>query len=90
MEPAKTNKSGEVKPGEVKAALLGIGLDGDDGHQRLTRGENFVLVGGSQDTHAEMQEKAIKFNEKLEKRGKRLEDCSVGEVLDIADDVGMR
>lgn len=61
---------------EKKAALLGLGLDGDDGHTRLTRGENFVLFGGSQDTHAAMQETAIKLNEKLDRRGERLEDVS--------------
>lgn len=74
---------------QVRAAILGIGFDGTDGHKRLTRAENFTLVGGSQETHAEMQEKAIKFNEKLDKRGKRLEDCSINEIRDIAHDVGM-
>ena len=29
------------------AAILGVGLDNDDGHTRLTRGKNFALVGGS-------------------------------------------
>ena len=66
-----------------KAALLGLGLDGDDGHTRLTRGDNFVLFGGSQDTHAAMQETAIKLNEKLDRRGRRLEDVSVQELRDI-------
>jgi hypothetical protein len=66
-----------------QAALLGLGLDNDDGHTRLTRGKNFVLYGGSQDTHARMQETAIKVNEQLDQRGKRLEDCSAGELRDI-------
>ncbi len=83
-------KANHDKPkGEARAALLGIGLDGDDGHKRITNGPNFTLVGGSQDTHAEMQEKVVKFNEKLGQRGKRLEDCSVNELRDIAGDVGM-
>jgi hypothetical protein len=62
-------------------------LDGDEGHTRLTRGENFVLFGGSQDTHAEMQETAVKFNETLDRRGKRLEDVSVAELRDIWQEV---
>lgn len=65
------------------AALLGLGLDNDDGHTRLTRGKNFVLLGGSHDTHAAMQETAIKINEHLDKRGKRLEDVSVSELREI-------
>ena len=63
------------------AALLGLGLDNTDGHTRLTRADNFVLYGGSEETHARMQETAIKFNEQLEKRAKRLEDVSPREAI---------
>ncbi|HJT36433.1 MAG TPA: hypothetical protein VJ783_30705 [Pirellulales bacterium] len=66
-----------------QAALLGLGLDNQDGHTRLTRGKNFVLYGGSQDTHAQMQETAIKINEQLDRSGKRLEDVSPGEFSEI-------
>lgn len=69
--------------------LLGVGLD-SDGHKRVTTGPNFALVGGSKDTHEEMTEKAIKINEKLESRGKRLEEVSREEFDDIAHDVGLR
>jgi hypothetical protein len=69
------------------AALLGLAFDNDDGHARLTRGKNFVLCGGSHDTHAMMQETALKINERLDKRGKRLEDVSVGELREICRDV---
>jgi hypothetical protein len=69
------------------AALLGLAFDNDDGHTRLTRGKNFLLCGGSHDTHAMMQETALKINEHLDKRGKRLEDVSVGELREICRDV---
>jgi hypothetical protein len=69
------------------AALLGLGLDADDGHTRLTRGKNFLLLGGSEQTHAVMQETAVKINEQLDKRGKRLEDVSVEELHTIIEDV---
>lgn len=69
------------------AALLGLGLDNDDGHTRITRGKNFFLLGGSQDTHGVMQETAVKVNERLDRRGKRLEDVSVDELRDICRDV---
>jgi len=70
-----------------KAALLGLAFDNEDGHKRLTRGENFVLLGGSQETHAVMQETAVKINEQLDRRGKRLEDVTPGEFRDICHDV---
>ena len=69
------------------AALLGVGLDAEDGHTRLTRGKNFVLVGGSQETHAVMQETAIKINERLDQSGRRLEDVPVPELRDICREV---
>jgi hypothetical protein len=71
------------KKPKKQAALLGLGLDNEDGHTRLTRGDNFVLYGGSHETHARMQETALKINEKLKDRGKRLEDVSPSELGDI-------
>ncbi|HVV01632.1 MAG TPA: hypothetical protein VHH88_09745 [Verrucomicrobiae bacterium] len=71
-----------------RALLLGVGLD-SDGHKRLTTGPNFVLAGGTEDTHAVMTEKVIKINEKLAARGKQLEEVSREEFDDIAHSVGM-
>ena len=67
-----------------KAILLGIGLDGTDGHIRATRGEHFRIVGGSHETHELMQEKCVKFGEKLKDRGKPLEQLGQDEFLDMA------
>jgi hypothetical protein len=66
-----------------KALLLGVGLDSRDEHVRITRGDNFRLVGGSKETHEQMQETAIKFNEELSKRGKPLEQIDPDEFLDM-------
>lgn len=69
--------------------MLGVGLD-DDGHKRVTTGDNFALVGGSQETHEVMTEKAVKINEKLRERGKALEEVSREEFDDIAHQVGLQ
>lgn len=69
----------------TKAKLLGLGLDKDKEEQvRVTRGKNFELVGGSKETHESMQEKCIKFNEKLDTRGKQIEDLESAEFIDLA------
>ena len=39
--------------------LLGLGFDGKDGHKRYTKGDDFVLMGGSEETHEKMTEAAI-------------------------------
>jgi len=70
--------------------LLGLGFDNKDGHVRVTKGENFRLLGGSSQTHEMMQEKAIKFNEQLSKRHKTLDNIDDKEFRDIARDVGLK
>jgi len=72
-----------------KAIMLGVGLD-SDGHKRLTTGPNFALVGGTEETHEVMTEKAVKINEKLKARGKQLEEVSRDEFDDIAHEVGLK
>ena len=68
---------------DKQSMLLGIGLDNQDGHKRLTKGDDFVMVGGSEETHERMTETAIKFHEKLAKRGKSLNELSPQEFRDL-------
>lgn len=69
-----------------KAMLMGLGLDNKDGHTRVTKGDNFVMMGGSEETHERMTETAIKVNEKLSAKGKVLEEVSPKELIDIIHD----
>ena len=69
--------------------MLGVGLDAD-GHKRLTTGPNFLMAGGTEETHDQMTEKAIKINEKLKARGKQLETVTHEEFDDIAREVGLK
>ena len=73
-----------------KALLLGVGLDADDKQKRVTVGKNFLLAGGSKPTHELMQEKAIKLNEELDRRKKRLEEITVDEFHEIADRIDLK
>ena len=75
------------KSNRKSAALLGVAFDNEDGHTRLTRGENFVLVGGSHETHAMMQETAVKINERLDKMGKSLAEVPVPDLREICREV---
>jgi hypothetical protein len=73
----------------VQALLLGLGLDNQDGHVRVTRSEDFCLLGGSRETHEQMQEKAVRFVEAVDKRGKKLAQISPAEFHDIAVEIGL-
>ena len=69
--------------GKDPGMLLGLGLDNTDGHKRITEGDNFCLVGGSEETHDRMTETAIKLNEKLSRRGKHVSELSPEEFNDL-------
>ena len=71
---------------ESHQGLLGVGLDGTDGHKRVTQGDDFVLMGGSEETHGRMQELVIRMNEKLKRKGKSFRDLSEREFEDLAQD----
>jgi hypothetical protein len=63
--------------------LIGLGLDNADGHKRVTTGEKFVLVGGSDETHGRMTETMMKTFEELKRRHKQLGECEPQEIADI-------
>ena len=79
-----SDKKKDDKPQVV--GLLGVGLDNKDGHKRITRSDEFLVVGGSQETHEKMQDVVIRFSETLRGRGKRLKDASPEEVIEILHD----
>ena len=84
MDIPRNRKPDDAKP---RAALLGLAFDADDGQKRITRGKNFLLAGGSPETHSVMQETAIKINEHLDRAGKQLADVTVHELRDIVEEI---
>lgn len=75
-------RKSQEKTGET-VGLIGLGFDNQDEHQRITKGEDFLLVGGSQETHERMQDVAIHLTEALKTKGKRLHDACMEEVVDL-------
>ena len=79
-----------MRPTNRQALLLGVGLDGRDGHRRITRARDALLVGGSKETHAVMQERVVRLQRELDRRGMRLADVRCADELrEIADRAGM-
>ena len=81
----RKKKPSETTPAEEPQVVgfLGVGFDHKDGHHRRTQCDNFFLVGGSEETHERMQDTAVRFNEALKRRGKRLENVSFKEIVDL-------
>lgn len=72
-----------VSPAQKTQHLVGLGLDGTDGHKRVTRGDGFTLAGGSEDTHEKMTEVVIRTTEDLARKGRSLREADVREVQDL-------
>jgi len=67
------------------AHLLGVGLDNEDGHKRITTAEQFTILGGSDETHGRMTETVVKTFEELKTRGKKLHSIEPQELAEIID-----
>ena len=66
-----------------QAHLLGVGLDNDDGHKRITQAEEFSIVGGSENTHERMTETVIKTFEDMKNDGKTLSNIEPEQLSDL-------
>lgn len=77
-------------PDRRVAGLLGLAFDASDGHKRITRGKNFFLAGGSEDTHDVMRNTIRDVNEQLDSRGVNLADVSPDELRDMLNDAHAR
>lgn len=89
MDEAKRELAERLAKSRIAGPVHGIGLDNEDGHVRITKMDNFRLLGGSEETHEHMQEKAIKFNERLKKHDKTVTDLNVKQFVELAGEVGM-
>lgn len=71
------------KKDRQQAHLLGVGLDNDDGHKRITQAEEFSIVGGSENTHERMTETVIKTFEDMKNDGKTLSNIEPEQLSDL-------
>jgi hypothetical protein len=85
-EPSSSKPKRASKRGRRVSGLIGVGLDGQDGHRRMTKGDDFLLVGGSAETHERMQDLVVRMHEKLKRKGRRIGDLTRREFEDLARD----
>jgi hypothetical protein len=83
LPPQEGSGTPEERPLGLEG-LLGIGLDGRPDDLHITRGENFYLYGGSKRTHQHMRETVMRFNDKVDARGKKLGEVNARELREIA------
>jgi hypothetical protein len=76
------------RPRRLRAAFIGFGLDDGDDQQRLTRGDQSLIVGGSAETHAELQQTVLRMELELERLGQGLGDLDPVELAELATVIG--
>jgi hypothetical protein len=70
--------------------LMGLGLDRDpEGHAHITKGEDFLLMGGSSETHEAMQDHVERFNHSLKKLGTSFQHASEAEMREAMERAGI-
>lgn len=77
------HRSRQPAPRRPRRHLVGLGLDNEDGHKRLTSAERFTVAGGSAETHEKMTETLCKTMESLQRKGRDLDRAEPAEVADL-------
>ena len=71
--------------------LMGLGLDRDpEGHAHITKGEDFLLLGGSGETHEAMQDQVERFQHSLKKMGTSFQHATEAEMREAIERAGIR
>ena len=70
----------------LRATIIGFGLDEDgrEGPRRIINGDRCFLVGGTEETHAEMLETMLRLDAELERLGQDLGDLPPDELAELA------
>jgi len=85
LSDGRKRKKAAVKkvPVQKKALMLGLGLDGTDGHTRITAGKNFKLVADRKTRTTPCRRLRSKSTRSWNRRQKRLEDLEGNEFAEI-------
>ena len=67
--------------------LLGVGFDAEDGHIRITKGESYDVLMGSDDSHEYIQKLIQKIEDELKSRGMSLDDLTPEEFSEFVQSV---
>ncbi|HMP72719.1 MAG TPA: hypothetical protein PKE55_05590 [Kiritimatiellia bacterium] len=72
---------------ERMAKMIGLAVDGEDGHVRVTHGSNFSVLMGSEPTHEALQGICLQINDALKQQGRALEDLTPDEFAALVREV---
>jgi len=68
--------------------LLGVGFDADDGHVRITTGDKFDVIMGSDESHEYITKLITKIEKELDAQGLNLDELSPEKLGEIVKGIG--
>ena len=68
--------------------LLGVGFDADDGHVRITTGDKFDVIMGSDESHDYIANLIRRIEEELDAQGLNLDELSPEQFSEIVKSLG--
>jgi hypothetical protein len=66
--------------GALRAKIIGLGLDGPEETRWIVQSDDCLMIGGSEQTRAEMVELALRLEVELERLGRGLGDLAPSEL----------
>jgi hypothetical protein len=82
MEPMKKRSAG-TKIEAKKGILVGVRIDRGDGHERVSRGDDFVAVGGTKEGHEHLRETVAEISDEVKRRKRNLAEVRREELKEI-------
>lgn len=68
-----------------KGLLVGVRVDKGDGHTRVSRGEDFVAVGGTKEGHEHLRETVAEISDEVKRRGRSLVEVRREELRELVE-----
>ena len=67
--------------------MLGVGFDAEDGHIRITNGEKYDVLMGSEQSHEYILQLIRKIEDGLKIKGLNLDDLTPGEFSEFVESI---
>ena len=66
-----------------KGLLIGVRVEKGDGHERVSRGKDFVALGGSKEGHDHLRETVAEISDEVKRRGRAMGEVRPEEFREI-------
>jgi hypothetical protein len=76
-------KKRRVKVRRKQGLLVGVRVDKGDGHARVSRGDDFVALGGTKEGHEHLRETVAEISDEVKRRGRNLAEVHREELSEI-------